>query len=158
MDAYVVVALVAVALLLAEVLLPTGGVLAALGVAGLVASGVIALDSDSGSADYIGGGLIALGVLSAASFYFVARKVIAAHRDQPVRTGTEELIGSSAEARSTLDPEGQVWAQGTIWGARVANGGGPVRVGDKVTIEAVDGLTLVVRPEVAPAERSKGAG
>jgi len=158
MDAYAVVALIGIALLLAEILLPTGGVLAALGVAGLVASGVLALESDSGGADYIGGGLIALGVLSAASFYFVTRKVIAAHRDQPVRTGTEELIGSSAEARSTLDPDGQVWAQGTIWGARLANGGGPVRAGDKVIIEAVEGLTLVVRPEVVPTERSKGAG
>ena len=55
--------------------------------------------------------------------------MIAAHRDQPVRTGTEELIGSSAEARSTIDPDGQVWAQGTIWGARLADGGGPGAAG-----------------------------
>jgi membrane-bound serine protease (ClpP class) len=80
--------------------------------------------------------------------------VIDAHRDQPVRTGTEELIGSSAEARSAIDPEGQVWAQGTIWGARLASLDSPVRPGDRVTIEAVEGLTLVVRPQPQPAEPS----
>ena len=47
--------------------------------------------------------------------------MIAAHRDQPVRTGTEELIGASAEARSTIDPEGQVWLAGHDLG-RAAGG------------------------------------
>jgi membrane-bound serine protease (ClpP class) len=155
MEAFVVIALVGFVLLLAELLLPTGGALAALGVIGLIAAGIVALDSDSSVADYVGPALITLGVLSGITFYFVTRKVIAAHRDQPVRTGTEELIGSSAEARSTIDPEGQVWAQGTVWGARLADAGSPVRLGDRVTVEAVDGLTLVVSAQPASAETSK---
>ena len=155
MDAFVVVAIIGVALLLTELLLPTGGLLAALGVAGLVVGGVLALDSNSSVADYVGPALIMLGVLSAISFYFITRKVIAAHRDQPVQTGTEELIGSSAEARSTIDPEGQVWAQGTVWGARLANAATPVRLGDRVTVEAVDGLTLIVSPEPTASEQSR---
>jgi membrane-bound serine protease (ClpP class) len=154
MDIYVVVAVIGVALLLAELLLPTGGVLAILGVLGLVAGGVLALASGSDSGDYIGGALIALGIVSAISFYFVTRKVIEAHRDEPVQTGVEELIGASAEARSAVDPDGQVFAQGTIWGARLASGASPVRTGDRVTVEAVDGLTLVVRPQTPPAEPS----
>jgi membrane-bound serine protease (ClpP class) len=155
MDAYVVIALIAVGLFVAELLLPTGGLLAVLGVIGLVVSGILALDSSGNTADYIGGGLIALAILSAITFYFVTRKVIAAHRDQPVRTGTEELIGSSAEARSTIDPEGQVWAQGTVWGARLADPARTARLGDRVTVEAVDGLTLVVSPEPSTAEQSR---
>jgi membrane-bound serine protease (ClpP class) len=155
MEAFVIVALVGFVLLLAELMLPTGGALAALGVVGLIAGGVLALDSDSSVADYVGPALITLGVLSGITFYFVTRKVIEAHRDQPVRTGSEELIGSSAEARSTIDPEGQVWAQGTLWSARLANGGAPVRLGDRVTVEAVDGLTLVVRAQPPGADISK---
>jgi membrane-bound serine protease (ClpP class) len=155
MDAFVVIALASFALLLAELLLPTGGVLAALGAAGLVAGGVVALDSNSDGADVIGPALITLGLLSAACFYFVTRKVLAAHRDQPVRTGTEELIGASAEARSTIDPEGKVWLEGALWGARLASAGAPVRLGDRVTVEAVDGLTLVVRPQSPPTEPSR---
>jgi membrane-bound serine protease (ClpP class) len=155
METFVIIAMVGFVLLLAELLLPTGGALAALGVAGLIAAGIVALDSDSSVADFVGPALITLGILSGISFYVVTRKVIEAHRDQPVRTGTEELIGTVAEARSTIDPEGQVWAQGTIWGARLADGSPPARVGDRVTIEAVDGLTLVVSAQPAAAETSK---
>ncbi|HET7589204.1 MAG TPA: NfeD family protein [Solirubrobacterales bacterium] len=155
MEAFVIVALIGFGLLLAELLLPTGGVLAAIGVAGLTAAGIIALDSDSITAEYIGGALIALGVVSAASFYFITRKVIAAHRDSRVRTGTEEMVGSSAEARSAIDPDGRAWLGGTIWSARLAPGSEPVRAGDRVRVEAVDGLTLVVRPEPQTAVQPK---
>lgn len=161
MDVFVVIALVAVALLVAELLLPTGGALAALGGLGLVAAGVVALtaDADSSASDWAGPGLITLGVLSLVTFYFVGRKVLAAHRDEPVRTGSEELVGARAEVRTSLDPEGQVWIEGALWRARLSGDGGPLRPGDRVTVEAVDGLTLMVRPEPpshAPAE--KGAG
>jgi membrane-bound serine protease (ClpP class) len=155
MEAFVVVALVGFVLLVAELLLSTGGVLAGLGVLGLIAAGVLALDSDSSVADYVGPALITLGILSAVAFYFITRKVIEAHRDQPVRTGTEEMIGAGGEARSTIDPEGRVWLQGTVWGARLADPAAPVRLGDRVTVEAVDGLTLVVRAEPAAAEQSR---
>jgi membrane-bound serine protease (ClpP class) len=157
MDAAVVIALVGIALLVGELLLSTGGALAALGALGLIAGGVLALESDSSAADYVGPGLIALGLLSLVAFYFVTRKVLEAHRDQPVRTGTEELIGSLAEARSRLDPEGQVWAAGTIWAARAANGAGQIDLGDRVRVDAVEGLTLVVRPEPPPKPAEGGA-
>lgn len=158
METFVVIALVALALLLAELLLPTGGVLAAVGAAGLVAAGVVALDSNSDGADVIGPALITLGILSGVTFYFVARKVIAAHRDQPVRTGSEELLGASAEARSTLDPDGQVWLEGALWRARLSSGETPARSGDRVTVEAIDGLTLVVRPQSPAAQATEGEG
>jgi membrane-bound serine protease (ClpP class) len=159
MEAFVVIALIGLGLLLAELLLPTGGVLAAIGVLGLTAAGVVAFGSDSDAADYAGGGLIALGILSGIAVYFVSRKVIEAHRDPRVRTGTEEMLGASAEARTTIDPEGRVWLGGTIWSARLAAGSEPVRPGDRVTVEAVEGLTLVVRPEPqAAVHSSEGAG
>jgi membrane-bound serine protease (ClpP class) len=158
MEAFVVVALVAVALLLAELLLPTGGALAALGAIGLVVGGILALGSDSSAADYVGPALIALGIVSAVSFYLVARKVVEAH-ERPTSAGPEDLVGSLAEARSSLDPEGQVLAAGGIWRARLVADGEPVRPGDRVRIEAVEGLTLTVRPEAPTAELTKeGAG
>jgi membrane-bound serine protease (ClpP class) len=159
MEAFVVIALIGLGLLLAELLLPTGGILAAIGIAGLVAAGIVALGSDSEAADYIGGALIALGVVSAISFYFVTRKVLAARRQPEVRTGTEGLVGSCGEARSSIGPDGRVWLAGTIWSARLAAGSEPVQLGDRVKIEAVDGLTLVVRPEPQTAVQSReGAG
>lgn len=155
MEAFVVVALIGFALLLVELLLPTGGVLAALGVAGVIAAGVIALGSDSDAGDYIGPALITLGVVSGITVYVVTRKVLDAHRGRPVRTGAEELVGAVAEARSTIDPEGQVWLEGTLWAARLTSDGTPVGVGDRVRVEAVEGLTLVVKPEPATAEQAR---
>ncbi len=157
MDFFVVLALIGVALLLTELLLPTGGVLAALGAAGLVAGGVVALSSDASNADFIGPALIALGLLSLVTFFVVARKVIEAHRDEPVRTGSEELVGALAEARSALDPEGQVWIEGALWRARVGDGDGPVHLGDRVRVDAVEGLTLVVRPASPTGQADEGA-
>jgi membrane-bound serine protease (ClpP class) len=156
MEAFVVIAIVGVGLLLAELLLPTGGLLAAIGVIGLTVAGVLAISEGSEAAEYAGGALIALGIAAAVAFYFVTRKVIAAHRDQPVRTGTEEIVGSDAEARSSIDPEGQVWLGGSFWSARLAAGAEPARLGDRVRVEAVDGLTLVVRPQPQPAAPREG--
>ena len=154
MEAFVVVALIAVALLLAELLLPTGGALAALGAIGLVVGGILALGSDSSAADYVGPALIALGIISAVSFYVVARKVVVAH-ERPAGGGAADLVGSLAEARSSLEPEGQVLAGGGIWAARLASDSGPVQPGDRVRVEAVEGLTLTVRAEAPAAEPSK---
>jgi membrane-bound serine protease (ClpP class) len=162
MELYVVVALIGVGLLLAELLLSTGGVLALLGAAGLVAGGVLALTADSGSSasDWAGPALITLGLLSAISFYFVTRKVLAAHRERPVHGGHEELVGAPAEVRTSLDPDGQVWIGGAIWRARLS-AGGPLRPGDRVMVEAVEGLTLRVRPDSppvsSPVESEEGA-
>ena len=159
MEAFVVIAVIGVGLLLAELLLPTGGVLALLGVAGLTAAGVVAFNSESDVADFAGGGLIALGVVSGITFYFVSRKVLAAHRNESVRTGTEEMVGSSGEARTSIDPDGRVWLGGTIWSARLADGASPIELGDRVRVEAVDGLTLVVRPDPrTAANASEGVG
>lgn len=155
MEAFVIIAIVGFGLLLAELLLPTGGALAGIGIAGLVAAGIVALDSSADNHDVIGAALITLGILSAVSFYFITRKVIAAHRDQPPRGGPEEMIGQLAEARTSIAPQGQVFIAGTLWAARLASDGEPARLGDRVRVEAVDGLTLVVRPEPSSAQATK---
>lgn len=160
MDLFVVVALIAIGLLLAELLLPTGGAIAALGALGLVGAGVYALtaESDSSASGWAGPGLITLGLLCLVTSYVVGRKVLAAHRDEPVRTGPEELVGARAEVRTPLDPTGQVWIEGALWRARLVGEEGSPRPGDRVVVEAVEGLTLVVRPEPASVPSEEGAG
>jgi membrane-bound serine protease (ClpP class) len=155
MEAFVVIALIGIGLLAAELLLPTGGILALLGIAGLVVGGILAIGSDSNSADWIGGALITLAVLSAISFFYITRKVVRTTRFLPKRGGTEEMVGGEAEARSAIDPTGKAFMRGTLWSARLADGVGPVGFGDRVKVEAVDGLTLVVRPVATPAEQSE---
>ena len=104
MEAFVVIALIGIGLLAAELLLPTGGILALFGIAGLVVGGILALGSDRAPADWIGGALITLAVLSGISFFFITRRVVRTTRFLPKRGGTEEMVGGEAEARSAIDP------------------------------------------------------
>jgi membrane-bound serine protease (ClpP class) len=102
--------------------------------------------------------IIATGVILAGFVIFAARKVLAAHRDEPVRTGYEELIGAVGEVREPLDPIGQVFVDGALWRAR-PTGDGRIDPGNRVRVTSVDGLTLEVEPvaEPNPASVEKGA-
>jgi membrane-bound serine protease (ClpP class) len=152
METFVVIALIGIGLLAAELLLPTGGILALFGIAGLVTGGILALGSSDSAADWIGGALITLAILSGISFLYISRKVLRTTRHLPKLAGTEEMVGGEAEARSAIDPTGQVFMRGTLWSARLADGVSPIGFGDRVKVEAVDGLTLVVAPVATPAQ------
>jgi membrane-bound serine protease (ClpP class) len=146
METVIIIAAVATGLLLVELLLPTGGILAMIGAAGFITAGIVALGDDSNASDYVGPALITLGVLSIGTFLVITPKVWRAHKDDAVRTGWEELIGREVDVRETLDPVGQVWIEGALWKARLADGADPLPPGNRVVVEKVDGLTLQVRP------------
>lgn len=146
MDLIIAISIIAGALLLAELLLPTGGVLAIVGAIGLVAAGVLAFQEDTDFSDYAGAGLITFGVLSIATFFIITPKVLKSQTENEVVTGWERLMGKSAEVRESLNPVGAVWIEGALWKARVADGEPEVAIGNSVRIESVDGLTLVVTP------------
>jgi membrane protein implicated in regulation of membrane protease activity len=59
------------------------------------------------------------------------------------QTGAEAMIGQEAVVVAPCRPMGQVRVQGELWEARCAQG---ADVGDRVRIEALDGLTLEVTP------------
>ena len=135
MDIFVVIAVVAILVLLAELLLPTGGVLAAIGALGLIAAGVVALtaDADSSASDWAGPALITLGLLSIVSSYVSRAKCsprTARSRSGPAARSWSAR-GRGRARRST--PTGQVWVEGALWRARLAAGGAPLRPGDRVT-------------------------
>jgi membrane-bound serine protease (ClpP class) len=150
------IALLAVALLLfiAEAHAPTT-VLGLLGVAALVGAGFAWRDAGH---DLPVAAIVIAGVILAGFIVFASRKALAAHRDEPVRTGSEELLGSVGEVREPLDPTGQVFMHGALWQAR-ASGEGEIGLGNRVRVKAVDGLTLEVEPvsDQDPATVEKGA-
>jgi len=150
------IALLALALLLfiAEAHAPTT-VAGLLGVAALVGAGFAWRDAGH---DLPIAAIVIAGVILAGFIVFASRKAIAAHRDQPVRTGWEELLGEVGEVREPLDPEGQIFIAGALWRARVAAPESTIDLGNRVRVESVDGLTLVVQPaaEGRPAIAEKG--
>ena len=149
------IALLALALLLfiAEAHAPTT-VLGLLGVAALVGAGFAWRDADH---DLPVAAIIVAGVILAGFVVFASRKALTAHREEPVRTGSEELVGSVGEVREPLDPVGQVFLAGALWRARSA--GERIELGNRVRVRSVDGLTLEVEPvaDRDPASVEKGA-
>ena len=57
-------------------------------------------------------------------------KAIRAQRPQ-AKTGQEGLVGSLAETRIDLDPEGKVFLNGEYWNARGREGPDPCRRGGR---------------------------
>jgi membrane-bound serine protease (ClpP class) len=145
---------IAVGLMIAEAHLNTSGILGVGGVVALVCSGLLLFNTGEG-ADVSVPVVIITGVLLGGLMALAIERAVRARRE-PVRTGYEELAGELAEVRSPLDPEGQVFVQGALWRARLRDGEAAVGPGDRVRVEAVDGLTLLVRPE-REAESEKGA-
>ena len=147
----------AIGLIIAEAQLPTGGFLGAAGVIALVFAGLLLFNDDEG-ADVSVPVIITAGILLGGFAAFLVDRVVKARRE-PVRTGHEELIGIVAQARSRLDPEGQVWAEGALWRARLAEGedSAPVVAGAHVRVVAVEGLTLLAVPTAAPADAGEAA-
>ena len=70
----------------------------------------------------------------------------------PVQTGVEELVGPSGDVRVPLDPVGQIFVEGALWRAQLSDDAADVDAdlvrerGARVRVEAVEGLTLRVRP------------
>jgi membrane-bound serine protease (ClpP class) len=139
----------AVVLFIAEGQLNANGLLGGGGVVALVLSGLLLFNSGEG-ADVSVPVVIVTGLVLGGFIALAVRKVVQT-RGEPVRTGYEELVGATAVARTPIDPEGQVWIEGALWRARLADGEPPVPSGRPVVVEALDGLTLLVRGEPTPA-------
>jgi membrane-bound serine protease (ClpP class) len=89
--------------------------------------------------------VVGIGLAIAAFWVFVTSKGIAARR-QPVKTGPQTLVGTSGEVREL----GLVFAGGELWRAH-ASDGTQLRPGERVQVEALDGLELTVTPARTPA-------
>jgi membrane-bound serine protease (ClpP class) len=145
----------AMGLFIAEGHLNSHGVLGAGGVIALIMSGLLLYDTNAGFGVSVPVVIVA-GILLGSLLAFMVQRAVRARRE-PVRTGHEEMVGALAEVRVPLAPEGQVFTQGALWRARGADGVGGLRAGDRVRVESVDGLTLLVRAEPqAESESEQG--
>jgi membrane-bound serine protease (ClpP class) len=136
---------VGVALIVAEAHLATHGILGASGVAALVASGLLLYDTDSSAFEVSPVVAIAAGLLLGGFLAVAVERAIKA-RGEPVRTGWEEMVGAIGEVRDPLDPVGQIFVEGALWRAEMLGDGRALERGSRVRVEAVEGLTLRVRP------------
>ncbi|MGE5691424.1 MAG: NfeD family protein [Pseudomonadota bacterium] len=84
---------------------------------------------------------LAVALTVGAFMFFVVAKLIEVRR-RPVEVGEHVLVGT----HGVVGRDGWVHANGELWRAAAADGAA-LQEGEHVVVEAVDGLTLVVRPE-----------
>ncbi|MET0751278.1 MAG: nodulation protein NfeD [Solirubrobacterales bacterium] len=143
---------IGVGLIIAEAHLDTHGIVGVIGVGALAASGLLLFNTDSSSFEVSVPVVIVVAVLLGGGLAFVVGKAVEAGRAPP-QTGREEMIGAVGDVRVPLTPVGQVYVNGALWRASLAeevadDEADRVRErGARVQVEAVEGLTLRVRPQ-----------
>ncbi len=131
-----------VALLTAELMAPSFGVLGMGGMVALVAGSLLLYDTD-----VPGFGVsvrLITGVAIASSLAFLGVLYLAVRaRERPVTTGVPELLHQPATVIDGFPGHGQVHTRGENWQAHCAE---PLQPGQPVQVTAVDGLVLHVKP------------
>jgi len=87
--------------------------------------------------------LFTMAAVSAAFFATVVSLAVRSQLRKPV-SGPEGMIGETGEALTDFDGKGKVRVVGEVWDARCDR---PVRKGDRVTVVAREGMTLLVEPK-----------
>lgn len=82
-----------------------------------------------------------LSVIVVTFIAFVVHRAIRVHRHR-ISAGREDLVGKTAEVRTTLEPRGTVFIQGERWTA--VSEEGRVEPGEEVTVTQVNNLVLSV--------------
>ena len=99
----------------------------------------------------LGIALVVVALIAEVGELVIWRRVLGRIR---VTTGAEGLIGATGEAITACDPDGSVRIRGEIWKAKATP---PAARGERVVVEAVDGLTLDVAPAAARSGTRMGA-
>ena len=90
-------------------------------------------------------GLFALWLLAHVAYYPFVKKAYGSAPSEHV--GPERMVGAQGIATEELNPIGYVRVESELWGAELGPGQGSVVKGQSVRVQAVRGLTLIVRAE-----------
>jgi membrane-bound serine protease (ClpP class) len=134
------------ALMVAEAHAP-GGVFGVAGGLGLVVGGVVLIGALGGGAVLAVPVALGIGAVAAGWTVLVTRKA-ASVRGGRIGAGREALCGRIGVVRQWHEPAGQVFVDGALWRAQHDWAGreqGTLEEGDRVVVERLNGLTLMVR-------------
>jgi membrane-bound serine protease (ClpP class) len=140
--------LLAIVLFIAEVKVASHGLLAAGGITAMILGSLMLIKSSEPFMRISLTAILATTGATAAFFIFMVTMALKTQR-QKTTTGVEGLIGQVGTARTPLRPEGRIFVGGELWSARCEEG---AETGDKVRVQAVKGLMLMVGKEAAVVE------
>jgi membrane-bound serine protease (ClpP class) len=131
-----------VALLAAELMAPSFGVLGMGGMVALIAGSLLLYDTDVPGLGVSLRLIAGIAVSSALAFIAVLYLAVRA-RKRPITTGVPELLSEPAIVIAGFPGRGQVHTRGEHWQAQCPD---PLQPGQPVQVTAIDGLVLQVRP------------
>jgi len=131
-----------VALMIAEALAPSFGILGFGGVVSFVIGSVILIDTDIPGFG-IDLGLVAGFALSSAAFLIIALGFIFKARHKPIVSGQEEMSGCVGVVSDDFTGTGMIRIHSENWRASCAH---PLHKDEKVKVTSIDGLLLHVMP------------
>ncbi len=126
--------------MIAEAFMPTFGILGFGGIAAFVIGAAMLVNTNIPAFRVDHGVIAAMAAISAAFLILLMGYVWRSQR-RKAYSGAEQLPGSDAIVLSWENGEGYVWAQGERWHARGAK---DYAAGQRVAVQGLDGLTLVV--------------
>ncbi len=126
--------------MIAEAFMPTFGILGFGGIAAFVIGAAMLVNTNIPAYRVSYSVIAAMAAISAAFLILLMGYVWRSQRRKAV-SGAEELTGSEAVVLSWENGEGYVWAQGERWHAR---GDKDFAAGQRLTVQKLDGLTLIV--------------
>lgn len=138
-----------VLLLIAEMYLPSFGILGIGGLVALVLGSLLLFDTPDSTLQ-VDRGIIAGAATAVGTFMLIVGWLVMRAQIRPAVTGAEGMLGEIGEVRRGADPSGRVkvFVHGEYWDA-VADQ--PLDVGAPVEVVGVDGLQIRVRRRERPA-------
>jgi len=132
------------AFMVAEVFLPSFGVVGIGGVIAFIIGSVMLIDTDIPSFGVPWSVIVPVGIASALFIFFVGGMAVKSWK-RPVVSGSEELVGSSGEVLEDFDgKDGWARVHGENWRIRCKQ---PLSSGQKIRVAGRDGLIFDVEPE-----------
>jgi membrane-bound serine protease (ClpP class) len=136
-----------IVLLIAEIKVVSHGVLTIGGVIAILLGSVMLVNTAELPIRVSWTVIIPAVAVTAGIFVFAISAGVRAQLSRPT-TGAAGLLSAVGEARTAIDPEGEVMVRGELWTA-VANGPG-IGVGERVRVVGVEGLKLRVERASGP--------
>ncbi len=133
--------LLGLGLLVAELFLPSFGILGVSGIVSFVLGSLFLFDTPDAELAVDRGIIVTAALCASAFMLFIGTLAVRTWRQQPV-SGPEGLIGEIGEVRVRLAPRGKVWMHGEYWNAESDE---EIEVGQKVRVVSMNHLVLRVR-------------
>ncbi|HOP86832.1 MAG TPA: nodulation protein NfeD [Syntrophorhabdaceae bacterium] len=125
-----------------ELKIVSHGVLGLAGIISLVIGSIMLIDLPYTALSISWKSILTVVILTGIFFFGVLSYAIKAQLSK-VKTGSEGLVGEEGEAKTDVnDDNGKVFVHGELWNARSKE---QIKKGEKVIVEKVDGLILVVK-------------